>query len=95
LRIDSQTGEIEARKAYLFDQIDLLRLKAICVLGRHAHNTLFGTDEGVTKIRGQSRDWQGIMVVSTFQPSFLLRNDSHTGEVFEDMQKLRQLFETF
>jgi uracil-DNA glycosylase len=91
---DPQTQEIEACKAYLLDQIDLIQPKAICVLGRHAHNTLFDTDERISKIRGQFREWHGITVIPTFHPSFLLRNDSHMGEALGDMEKLRQLLET-
>lgn len=87
---DPQDYEIEACKVFLLDQIDFIQPKVICVLGRHAHNTLFGTDERITKVRGLLRDWDGIPVIPTFHPSFLLRNDSHMREAFEDMEKLRQ-----
>lgn len=90
---DPQNHQIEACKGYLLEQIDRIEPRVICVLGRHAHNTLFDVDERITKIRGQLRDWRGTAVLSTFHPSFLLRNDSRTGEALEDMDTLRQLLE--
>lgn len=88
---DPQADEIEACKGYLFDQIDLIRPRVICVLGRHAHNTLFDTDERITKIRGQVRRWRGVTVIPTFHPSFLLRNDARMVEALEDMETLKGL----
>jgi uracil-DNA glycosylase len=82
--------EVEACKGYLLRQIDLIQPRVICVLGRHANNTLFGTDERITKIRGQIREWQGITVIPTFHPSYLLRNDSRMGEAFKDMETLKE-----
>jgi uracil-DNA glycosylase len=90
---DPQADEIEACKGYLLDQIDLIRPRVICVLGRHAHNTLFNTDERITKIRGQTREWRGITVIPTFHPSFLLRNNGRMDEAWEDMEKLRSLLQ--
>lgn len=90
---DPEEKEIEACKRYLFQQIDLIQPKVICLLGRHAHNTVLGVDERITKVRGQIREWQGISVISTFHPSFLLRNESHMKEALEDMESLRHLLE--
>ena len=90
---DPEQKEIEACKGYLFDQIGLIQPKVICVLGRHAHNTVFDVDERITKVRGQIREWQGMSVISTFHPSFLLRNESHMKEALEDMENLRHLLE--
>jgi len=90
---DPEQKEIEACKGYLFDQIGLIQPKVICVLGRHAHNTVFDVDERITKVRGQIREWQGMSVISTFHPSFLLRNESRMKEALEDMENLRHLLE--
>lgn len=92
---DPQGHEIEVCKGYLLEQISCIRPRVVCVLGRHAHNTLFDVDERITKVRGQFRDWRGTTVLSTFHPSFLLRSDSHMEEAFEDMEKLRHLLEDF
>lgn len=91
---DPEEKEIEACKGYLFDQIGLIQPKVMCVLGRHAHNTVFDVHERITKVRGQIREWQGISVISTFHPSFLLRNESHMKEALEDMESLRHLLES-
>ncbi|HAR95428.1 MAG TPA: uracil-DNA glycosylase [Deltaproteobacteria bacterium] len=91
---DPEEKEIETCKGYLFDQIDLIEPKIICLLGRHAHNTVLDVDERITKVRGAIREWQGITVISTFHPSFLLRNASHMKEALEDMERLRNLLES-
>lgn len=91
---DPQPDEVEACKGYLLDQIDVIRPRVICVLGRHAHNTLFDVDESIMKIRGRPKEWQGITVLPTFHPSFLLRNDRRMEEAFEDMETLGRLLQS-
>jgi uracil-DNA glycosylase family 4 len=53
-------------------------------------------DDGITKLRGRWREFQGIPVMATYHPSYLLRNQlvSVKREVWEDMlQVLERLGE--
>jgi uracil-DNA glycosylase family 4 len=88
---DPDKKEIAACKNYLFSQLDLIKPKIICTLGRHAYNTLFDVDERITKVRGISKDYRGMILLPTYHPSFLLRNQDKIKEAWEDMERLKQL----
>ncbi len=87
---DPEPEEAESCKPYLQSQIEMVRPKVICTLGRHAYNTLLGVDERITKVRGVFTEYKGIKVLPTFHPSYLLRNQSAMKEAYEDMEKLKR-----
>jgi DNA polymerase len=91
---DPEGAEIEACKPYLLAQLELIGPKVICTLGRHAYNTLFNVNERITRIRGVLRDYKGTMLLPTYHPSFLLRNQEKIREAWEDMERLKQLLRT-
>ncbi|OPY77916.1 MAG: Uracil DNA glycosylase superfamily protein [Syntrophorhabdus sp. PtaU1.Bin153] len=91
---DPEEAEIEACKPYLLAQLELIEPKVICTLGRHAYNTLFNVNERITRIRGVLRDYKGTMLLPTYHPSFLLRNQEKIKEAWEDMERLKQLLRT-
>ena len=84
-------AEVEMCKGYLFAQLQLIHPKVICTLGRHAYNTVMGVDAHITKIRGQFTEYNGIKLLPTYHPSFLLRNQERVKEACEDMEKLKEL----
>ena len=86
---DPEEGEVAACRDYLVTQLKLIRPRIICTLGRHAYNTLMGTDERITKIRGVLTRYEGVPLLPTYHPSFLLRNSDRIKEAHEDMEKLR------
>ncbi|MGD0230182.1 MAG: uracil-DNA glycosylase [Syntrophorhabdales bacterium] len=88
---DPLPDEVEACKGYLFAQIELIRPKLICTLGRHAYNTLLGVDGRITKVRGTLTAYRGAMLLPTYHPSYLLRNEGAMREAYEDMEKLKGL----
>lgn len=88
---DPEGPEILACKDYLFSQIELIKPKIICTLGRHAYNTLMNVDERITKVRGIVKVFRGVTLLPTYHPSFLLRNQDKIKEAWEDMEHLKQL----
>lgn len=88
---DPEVSEIIACKDYLFSQIELIKPKIICTLGRHAYNTLMNVDERITKVRGIVKVFKGVTLLPTYHPSFLLRNQDKIKEAWEDMEHLKQL----
>lgn len=88
---DPDPAEVDMCKGYLFTQLQLIRPKVICTLGRHAYNTLMNADARITKIRGQFTEFNGIKLLPTYHPSFLLRNEERVKEALEDMEKLREI----
>jgi DNA polymerase len=88
---DPEEKEISLCKGYLLSQLELVNPRIICTLGRHAYNTLYEVDERITRVRGQLKDFRGIMLLPTYHPSFLLRNQDKIKEAWEDMERLRML----
>lgn len=73
--------EMAACIPYLHEQIAVLKPKVIVALGATAVRGLFGL-EGITRLRGKWLSFDGIDVMPTFHPSYLLRQggDSGTGD---------------
>lgn len=79
---------------WLREQIELVRPCAIVALGATAAEGLLGETRPLRDIRGTWLDFQGIPVLVTYHPAYLLRNQSITEKrkVWEDMlQVLRKL----
>ena len=88
---DPEPAEAEACKEHLTAQIDLIRPKVICTLGRHAYNTLLNADERITRIRGKLTTYRGTKLLPAYHPSYLLRNQRALPEAYEDMETLKKL----
>jgi len=88
--------EMSACMPYLAEQLELVGPQVIVALGKTAVQGLFGTSEGITKIRGRWRLYQGrIAVMPTFHPAYLLRNPEAKRDVWNDLQAvLKQLGRT-
>ena len=85
--------EMNACMPYLVEQLSLIEPQVIVALGKTAVQGLFGTGEGITRMRGNWRLYQGrIRVMPTFHPAYLLRNPAAKREVWADLQLvLKQL----
>lgn len=81
-----QPDETAACTPFLFRQIEIIAPKVIVALGAPATQALIQTTAGITKIRGTFREYQGIPVMPTFHPAYLLRNPAAKREVWDDMQ---------
>ena len=88
--------EMNACMPYLAEQLALIEPQVIVALGKTAVQGLFGTSEGITRIRGRWRLYQGrIAVMPTFHPVYLLRSPAAKREVWEDLQNvLKQMGRT-
>jgi uracil-DNA glycosylase len=80
--------EIEACEPFLVKQLQAIRPKMIVALGNVAVKTLLKTKEGITKLRGTWQTYQGIPLMPTFHPAYLLRNPSDKKLVWEDIKKV-------
>ena len=73
---------------YLHAQIDLIQPKVIVALGATAVEGLLGKGSvGITRLRGQWREYRGTPLMPTFHPSYLQYNQalSEKRKVWEDM----------
>ena len=71
---------------YLLAQIELIKPKVIVVLGATAMKALLDVQLGITKMRGNWYNFQGIPIMPTFHPAYLLRNPAAKKDVWQDMQ---------
>jgi len=74
---------------FLFRQLGVIRPKVIVALGGPALQCLTGSREGITKARGNWKEWRGIPVMPTYHPAYLLRSPDKKKDVWEDMKKVR------
>jgi len=79
--------EMETCKPYLLKQIEIIKPKVIVALGVTAVQGLLGVSDGINRLRGNWHEFNGIPVMPTFHPSYLLRyGDKPTKrKVWEDM----------
>lgn len=85
--------EIKQCAPFLREQIEIIRPKIICTLGKFSTEFIIGTDKGtISAVRGKEFDYNGIMVIPTYHPSYLLRNTNAKRETWEDMKKIRDLY---
>jgi DNA polymerase len=69
-------------------QIEFINPKMIVTLGKFASQTLLKTETPISALRGKFRSYNGIKVMPTFHPAYLLRNPDDKKLVWEDMKKV-------
>ncbi len=87
---DPEKDEIEACIPFLREQLRIIGPDVICTLGRVAGQALLGKGFRMTGERGQWRTYQGIALMPTFHPAYLLRNESAKREVWKDIKQIMQ-----
>jgi DNA polymerase len=81
--------EIICCEEYLARQIDIIKPRVICALGKFAAQTLLRSETPITKLRGNFYDYRGVKLMPTFHPAYLLRNPQDKRLVWEDMKAVR------
>jgi len=90
---DPQPIEIETCSPFLKNQLQAIRPRVICALGKYAAQTLLETSEPISRLRGKVYERQSLRIVPTFHPASLLRNPQWKRDVWQDMQLIQQLLE--
>lgn len=83
--------EMEACLPFLQEQIRIVQPSVICVLGSVAAKALLGPYTSITSVRGQWRAYEGVPLMPTFHPAYLLRNPAAKKDVWEDLKKINAL----
>lgn len=83
--------EAEACIGFLKRQIRLVSPKVIVTLGATPLLYLFQL-RGITKLRGNWLDWEGIKVMPTYHPAYLLRDPRKKFDVWDDLQLVMKEF---
>ena len=86
---DPEPDEVAACRGFLEKQIDLVRPRVICALGRIAAQTLLGVDTPIGRMRGQWTTVRGVATMVTYHPAALLRNPALKRPTWDDLQLVR------
>jgi uracil-DNA glycosylase len=80
--------EIAACEPFLVRQLAAIRPQVIVALGKFAAQALCHTEVPISRLRGQWQEYEGIPVMPTYHPAFLLRNPAAKREVWADIQEV-------
>jgi DNA polymerase len=78
--------EIAQCLPYLQRQIGLIQPKLIVALGKTAATALLGNDATITSLRGTLHDCNGIPLIVTYHPAYLLRSPSEKAKAWQDLR---------
>jgi len=84
--------EVQACMPYLQRQIALLQPRVIVALGRFAAQGLLQVDTPLSQLRGTTQQHQGIPLIVTYHPAYLLRNPIDKRKVWEDLKRALGVF---
>ena len=82
---DPKPAEAAACRDYLDRQIALVQPKVILAVGKIAAQNLTASDDPVGKMRGYAHDLNGIPLVVTYHPAYLLRSPSQKRKSWSDL----------
>ena len=80
--------EAEHCRPFLDRTLEIIGPKFICCLGAVAAKNLLQVDTSIGKLRGKILDYNGIKVVCTYHPAYLLRNPAAKKDTWEDIKLL-------
>jgi uracil-DNA glycosylase len=83
-----EPDEVAACEPFLKKQLAALRPRIIVTLGKFAAHALLRVDTPITRLRGTFRSYEGVPLMPTFHPAYLLRNPSSKREVWDDLQQV-------
>jgi len=82
-------SELIACRNHLTQQINTIKPSIICCLGRPASQNLLMSELSIGKLRGKFYDYNGIKLMPTFHPAYLLRTPADKRLAWEDFKKIR------
>jgi uracil-DNA glycosylase family 4 len=86
---DPEADEVAACGGFLERQIELVRPRVLCALGRIAAQALLGVDTPIGRLRGQWYLKNGVAMMVTYHPAALLRNPDLKRPTWDDLRQVR------
>ncbi len=81
-----EPDEIAACEPFLKKQLCAIRPRMIVALGKFAAQCLLRDDTPISRLRGSFRSYEGIQLMPTFHPAYLLRDPTKKKEAWEDLK---------
>ena len=88
-------AEMQTCRPFLIEQIDIVKPNVLVALGAVAVEGLLGTRGTMRELRGRWHTYNGIPLMITYHPAYLLRNQapSEKRKVWEDMLQVMERLE--
>lgn len=80
-----EPAELGACEPYLQRQIELVKPRIVLAMGRFAVQFLLRSTEAIGRLRGRVHEVNGLPVVVTYHPAYLLRNPSDKALAWDDL----------
>jgi DNA polymerase len=77
--------EVAKCTPFLKQQIALVRPKLILAMGRFAAQTLLASDASIASLRGRVYRYEGVPLIVTYHPAYLLRNLPDKAKAWADL----------
>ena len=88
---DEMTNEVVTFfTPYLLREILAINPMLVICLGNTTTRALLRKKEAISMIRGEFYEFEGIQMMPTFNPAYLLRDPTKKREVWEDMKKVKE-----
>ena len=88
---DPLTAEIEMCNTYLRRQIELIQPKVIYAAGAMASRALLNSEESISLLRERQHNFEGIPLIASFHPAYLLRKPSEKRKAWQDLLQVKKL----
>jgi uracil-DNA glycosylase len=86
--------EVAKCTLFLKQQIALIRPKLIVAMGRFAAQTLLATDATISSLRGRVYQYEGVPLIVTYHPAYLLRNLPDKAKAWADLVFAKKTMQT-
>ena len=83
-----EPDELESCEPFLKGQLAAVKPEVIVTLGKFAAQALLRDQTPISRMRGHFREYQGIPVMPTFHPAYLLRSPNEKGKVWDDLKQV-------
>jgi DNA polymerase len=77
--------EVAQCEPFLKRQVALVKPRIILAMGRFAAQSLLRSDEPIGRLRGRVHDYEGVPVIVTYHPAYVLRNLTEKAKSWEDL----------
>jgi uracil-DNA glycosylase family 4 len=87
-----EPAELARCEPYLQRQVALVKPKLIVALGRFAAQSLLKTDASISSLRGRVHRYEGVPVIVTYHPAYLLRSLADKSKAWADLCLARDTY---
>ena len=86
-----EPAELAQCEPFLVRQIALVQPRVILAMGRFAVQSLLRSTEPIGRLRGRTHTYQGVPLIVTYHPAYLLRNPEDKARAWDDLCLAREV----